>query len=213
MHIQIILGGMKDIIDNFDIGIILVPFISEAKMITDYRKVLESVENKFEGEDKIKNPEIGYTFEIGDANCVVKYIDNNEPSKVNNSSVVIEMTLGEQGYLFMGDIEKEVENLGKRSDDKKIEWREIDVLKVGHHGSSSSSTEYFINVISPEIAIISVGENNKYNHPVQAVLDRLIKICNKNGVYRTDRDGTIFLVNENGENKITLLTTNVNSHK
>jgi len=70
---------------------------------------------------------------FGDAECIIKFVNNNEPSNANNSSIIIEITLEEQDYLFMGDAEKEVENLWKKKDEKKIEWREIEVLKVGHH--------------------------------------------------------------------------------
>ena len=63
----------------------------------------------------------------------------------------------------------------------------IDVLKVGHHGSKTSSSEYFINGINPKYSIISVGKNNRYGHPNREVLNNL----NNSKIYRTDRDGII----------------------
>lgn len=79
-------------------------------------------------------PEIGTKFDNGLANCEVMSIDNNAED-LNNSSIVIQMNYLEQIYLFMGDSEKEVEN--------SREWNKVNVLKVGHHGSNSSSTENF----------------------------------------------------------------------
>jgi competence protein ComEC len=71
-------------------------------------------------------------------------------------------------------------------------------------------TQDFINKTSPEIAIISVGVNNSYKHPSEAVIKRLLEVCRPNGLYRTDKDGTIFIVNVEGENVVSKLKTKVN---
>jgi len=103
----------------------------------------------------------------------------------NNTSIVAKLVFGNTSFLFTGDIgksqEKEIISRGEDIDS--------DVLKVPHHGSKTSSSEEFIRGVSPEIAIISVGKDNKYGHPHQEVLD----ILNKYGinVLRTDRDGDI----------------------
>lgn len=195
------IGGMDDIINNFDIGTFFMPFVEKSKTQT-YKDLENAANNK---NISIVNPNVGELFSIGDANCIVKYINNAEPSNVNNSSLVLEMTLGEEDCLFMGDAEKQLEN------NKDTEWKEIEVLKVGHHGSDTSSSETFIDIISPEIAIISVGPNNDYGHPSDSVLSFLAKICNE--IYRTDKDGSLFLVNENGINTITRLQTKVDGNR
>ena len=98
----------------------------------------------------------------------------------------------------MGDSEKEVED--------SRDWNKINVLKVGHHGSSSSSTEKFLNQTRPDIAIISVGLNNQYNHPSVDVLNRL-KNLNAT-IYRTDEDGSLLLESDGKQNVIKKIKTN-----
>lgn len=109
-------------------------------------------------------------------------------------------------YLFMGDAEDDVET------NSKIIWEDIDVLKVGHHASDTSSTEQFINKVLPEVAVISVNSNtNSYGHPSEKIIKRLQdKECE---IYRTDMNGTILLINENGTNKVQMLDTKVNAGK
>ena len=117
---------------------------------------------------------------------------------INGSSVVLLMTYKEVNFLFMGDAEKnEEEELLN-----KYPLLKADVIKVGHHGSSTSSTEAFIKQINPTIAVITVGENNRYNHPHQSVVDRLIRHGAE--VYRTDKHGTV-IVQTDGY-KITIQT-------
>ena len=76
---------------------------------------------------------------------------------------------------------------------KKYNIKNIDVLKVGHHGSRTSSSKLFIDAINPKYSIISVGKNNRYGHPNKEVLDTL----DESQIYRTDRDGSImFKINK-----------------
>ncbi len=93
--------------------------------------------------------------------------------------------------MFMGDagIEKEKDILDKYNLD------DIDFIKVGHHGSDTSSSEYFIDIVNPKYAIISVGAHNRYGHPKDEVLETL----SNSKIYRTDMDGSIEIkVNKNG---------------
>ena len=93
--------------------------------------------------------------------------------------------------MFMGDagVEKEKDILDKYN------ISDIDVLKVGHHGSKTSSSEKFINSINPKYSLISVGKNNRYGHPKESVLDTL----SNSKIYRTDIDGSIEIkLNKNG---------------
>lgn len=70
---------------------------------------------------------------------------------------------------------------------EKYNLKDVDFLKVGHHGSNTSSSEEFINSINPKYSLISVGKNNRYGHPNKEVLDTL----NDSKIYRTDQDGSI----------------------
>ena len=104
---------------------------------------------------------------------------NNE----NDNSIVLYTKINNTKFLLMGDAGTSVEeNLLKN-----IKFQNIDFLKVGHHGSDSSTSAFFVNTIKPINSIISVGKNNRYGHPTSKVLDNL----KKTNIYRTDRDGTI----------------------
>ena len=96
--------------------------------------------------------------------------------------------------MFMGDagIDKEKDILNKYN------VSNIDVLKVGHHGSKTSSNEYFINEINPKYSIISVGKNNRYGHPNKEVLN----VLEYSKIYRTDQDGSIMFKIKNNKLKI-----------
>ena len=111
--------------------------------------------------------------------------EGNSQGDSNNGSIVLYTKLGGLKWLFTGDLEAE----GEEKLMKKNPTLNVDVLKVGHHGSKSSTTEDFLEKISPQWAIISVGENNRYQHPHQEVLDRLQK--NEINIYRTDQLGAI----------------------
>ena len=141
-------------------------------------------------------PEVGEKFKNGLADCEVMAIDN-KAKDLNNSSIVIQMNYLEQRYLFMGDSEKEVEN--------SRDWNKVNVLKVGHHGSNTSSTERFLNQIRPEFAIISVGLNNKYHHPSTEILNRFKSL--NTSIYRTDEDGSLLLESDGKENIIRKIKT------
>lgn len=200
------IGGMDNIIKEFEIGEIYIPYTTNKSKRKFYEDVINEVKQK---ELSINYKKVGDKFELGEAKCEIKSIDNSDPtssSKINSTSIVIQMEANNNKYLFMGDAEDDVET------NSKITWEDIDVLKVGHHGSDTSSTEQFINKVLPEMAVISVNSNtNSYGHPSETVIKRLQdKKCE---IYRTDMNGTILLINENGTNKVQMLDTKVNAGK
>ena len=118
------------------------------------------------------------------------FLKTKEYDNENDNSNVIYTELNGYKFIFMGDAsittEKEILN--------KYNLPNIDVLKVGHHGSKTSSSIEFINEINPKYSIISVCKNNRYGHPNKEVLDNL----KKSKIYRTDQDGSIlFKINKN----------------
>ena len=186
------IGGLDDVIDSFDIGTVYMPdTVNTDKQVEEFLDAMERKKLEYEV------PEIGTKFDVGLANCEVMAVNNNEKD-LNNSSIVIQLNYLKQNYLFMGDSEKEVED--------SRNWNKVNVLKVGHHGSSSSSTEKFLNQTRPDIAIISVGLNNQYNHPSVDVLNRL-KNLNAT-IYRTDEDGSLLLESDGKQNVIKKIKTN-----
>jgi len=117
--------------------------------------------------------------------------------QLNNGSIVALLTAGQVSILLTGDMEQEAEQDLSRA--KKIAAQ---VLKVGHHGSNTSSTRSFLQKVRPQVAIISVGRENTYGHPEKEVLTRLSDIGAD--VYRTDLHGTVVLRTDG--NKFSIIT-------
>ena len=118
---------------------------------------------------------------------------------VNNESVVGRLTFGNFAMLFTGDAEGLVEKDMVASYGKKLKCQ---VLKAGHHGSKTSSTAEFLKLVQPESVVMSLGVNNQYGHPHEALLNRLQKQGIKN-IYRTDANGTITIVSDGSSYSIT----------
>lgn len=133
-------------------------------------------------------PKAGDTYSLGSSD--VKIIGVNEADGTNNSSIVLKITYGKTEYLFTGDAEREAEQAILNRD----EDISANVLKVGHHGSDTSTSYVWLREIMPEYAIISVGKGNSYNHPTDEVLSRLRDADVQ--TYRTDLNGDIFLTSD-----------------
>jgi competence protein ComEC len=142
-------------------------------------------------------------FQFGGAEIEVlapltDYVPHDIPT--NDDSLVMRIRYGARSFLLCGDVEKPIER--RMVADSEIE--RTDVLKVGHHGSRTSSTEGFLEAVAPVFAVISVGPDNSYGHPNRDVLDRLAE--HHAAVYRTDQDG---LVTVRTDGKRLWLETNI----
>lgn len=134
----------------------------------------------------LKSKKINHTKEnksVLFGNTRLLFLHHNLYEDENNNSIINYLNIYNNQFLFMGDasLDREQELI------KKYNLTNIDFLKVGHHGSKTSSSDYFINIIKPKYSIISVGLNNKYNHPSKETLNNLKNTI----IYRTDYDGTI----------------------
>ena len=122
------------------------------------------------------------------------FLGTKEYDNENDNSNVIITELNGYKFMFMGDAstttEKEILS--------KYNLSDVDVLKIGHHGSKTSSSKDFIDEINPKYSIISVGKNNRYGHPNKEVLNNL----KKSKIYRTDQDGSIMFKIKNNKLKI-----------
>lgn len=176
------IGGMDDIINNFEIENYYMP----DKLSTT--KTFEDVLDALDAKGLSYNvPKIDDEFKLGDATFKVIY-SGDDTNDINDSSIVLKMTYGDNSFLFTGDATSNVEEIILNKDIKS------DVLKVAHHGSSYSSTTEFLDKVDPKYAIISVGTNNSYNHPASITLQ---KLSNRDiTVYRTDLDGTIIFTSD-----------------
>jgi len=119
-----------------------------------------------------------------------KSLEGQEFNDSNNTSIIAKLICGKNSFLFTGDAYKSVE---RELIDKKV-GIDSNVLKVGHHGSKTSSAEEFIKEVSPEIAVIQVGKDNPYGHPHPETLETLAKYGIK--VLRTDKDGDIKVLSD-----------------
>lgn len=190
------IGGMDDIINNFKIDNYYMPDkITTTKTFEDVLDALINNNLQYTILEK------GDEFNLSSANFKVIYA-GDETNDINDSSIVLKLTYGNNSFLLTGDATSNVEKTLLNDDIKS------DVLKVAHHGSNYSSTDEFLDVVSPKYAVISVGKNNSYNHPYNSTLkklnDRNIKL------YRTDLDGTIKFISDGENITITTISTDVN---
>jgi len=175
------IGGLDAVINSFDIGRIIMPAITHTTQT--FRDVLEAIKNKGLKAVKVESGKVM----LDENGLTVKLLAPVRDSydDLNNYSAVVMVTFGETSFLFMGDAEdrSEADILQNEADVK------ANVLKVGHHGSSSSTTEALLKAVSPEYAVISVGKDNDYGHPSPYTLAKLNDAGVK--VFRTDLQGTI----------------------
>jgi beta-lactamase superfamily II metal-dependent hydrolase len=195
------IGGMAYIIENMEIGQVFAPKIypSDVPTTKTYENFLLSVKEKGL---KITAAKGGNTLFEGEgykAECLAPNKEKND--EINDYSIVFKLTYGKDVFLFTGDatteIEKEILNMGYNIDS--------DVLKIGHHGSHSSSSRKFLNEVSPEYAIISCGRDNSYGHPHGETLSALDNLEGLISLYRTDVHKTITAVSK-GDGKIKFTT-------
>ena len=184
------IGGLDDVINNFDIEQIYMPKIETTTKT--FEDVLEAIENK---NLTVIAPNKGDKIELGQA--VGKFMTEPilDKDNLNLSSLVLRLEFGNTSYLFMGDAEEENE--------KTINWPKTDVLKVGHHGSSTSSSENFLNQVQPQYAVIMAGKDNSYGLPKQEIIDKLNNIGSE--IYRTDEDGTIQIISDGNNIEIKII--------
>lgn len=178
------IGGLPGALNYAKVGTAYCPVTSgTTKTFQSFVKYL-----KKQGKS-ITVPKAGDEFSLGGAQ--VRILGPTDPqAEGNNSSIVLKVTFGDTSFLFTGDAEREEEQELLESGYDL----ESTVLKVGHHGSDTSTSYLFLRTVNPQYAVISVGADNTYGHPTEAVLSRLrdadVKTC------RTDLQGTITAVSD-----------------
>ena len=178
------IGGLDVIITKFECKTILMPDCE--KDTATYRDVIDAITYK---NYSITYPEVGEVYSLGEA-IITVLAPSYYYEDTNNNSIVLKVSYGESDFLFMGDAEIESEQAILNSDFNL----DCEVIKMGHHGSSTSNSEELIRAVSPDYSIISCGENNSYGHPHYETLE-LIDTYNITN-YRTDKDGTIIAISD-----------------
>lgn len=173
------IGNLDDIIRQYDIGNVYMPKVTANTAA--FQNLMDAV--KIKG-IKIKKASSGVSFTIDNVDFKFVAPNGSKYDDLNNYSAVLKVKYGNKSFLLMGDAEKLSENeiLASGQDIK------ADVIKIGHHGSSSSSSKTFIEAVDPQYAVISCGKQNDYGHPHRETLMLLNDMNIK--IYRTDNDGT-----------------------
>lgn len=186
------IGGMDNVIEDFNVGKIYMPKVTTTTK--SFKDVLNAIKKKGL---KITIPAAGSSISFDNSvKTQVLAPNSSKYENLNNYSIVIKMTYGEKSFLFEGDAqaESEAEMI------KKGYNLRSDVLKVGHHGSESSTSPNFLKKVSPKYAVISCGKNNDYGHPHKITLQKLTAA--KVQIFRTDLQGTIVITSDGNTIKV-----------
>ncbi len=177
------LGGLVKIVKTFSVGQVVMPRVTEVTTVT-YQQILDTVQSKGM---RITEGKAGISLDLGPSVLVECLAPNsNEYKDVNDFSVVLKITYGSISFLLAGDATSvsEQEMLQRFPDKLKST-----VLKVGHHGSTTSSSVGFVNTVGAQVAVFSAGKGNDHGHPTKTVWDRL----SRSYLFRTDEQGTVIL--------------------
>lgn len=179
------IGGMDAVIKSFDIGIVYMPKVTSTTQT--FKDVVTAMNAKGL---KATIPVPGNTFKLGGSACTILAPNGSGYGDLNNYSIVLKLVYGSNKFIFEGDAEGISENqiLNKGFDIS------ADVIKIGHHGSNSSSTQTYINHVKPKYAVISAGKGNSYGHPHQKTMTLLKDMGIP--IYRTDEAGTIICTSD-----------------
>ncbi len=197
------IGGMSDVVNSFEIGQIFAPKVASDDVPTSktYEEFIASVKNKGM---KLSRAKPGTTlFEGQDYKAECFAPNSDDYDELNDYSVAVKLSYGIHSFLLTGDAEalseREMINAGFNLDS--------DVLKVGHHGSDSSSSDAFLRAVTPKYAVISCGEDNDYGHPHTETVNAFKRLHGLEKTLRTDIDKTvIFTADGKTENGIKFTT-------
>lgn len=185
------IGALPKVIEQVKVGTVYMQQLPKTLVPTSktFERFLDAAETSGAKLSFLKSQE---NFSIGKTTveCLGPV---NTPPDLNNASLVLRVTYGKTSFLFTGDAEALSENAILESG----QTIHANVLKVGHHGSKTSSSQRFLNAVNPKVAVISLARDNSYGHPHKVVLDRL----NEKDIttFRTDKNGTV-IIGSDGNN-------------
>lgn len=191
------IGGLDTVLNSFPVKKLIMPEISHTT--ETFEDVLDAAAKN---ELTITKPVVGTIYHLGPATFTILAPNSSSYEELNDYSIVLKLTYGDTSFLFTGDagVASEEEMLANGID------LSADVIKIGHHGSVTSSSKEFLDAVNPAYAMICVGKENEYGHPqsetLKALMDRGIKI------YRTDAQGTVVFTSD-GKN----ISVNTDNYK
>ena len=160
------IGGMDEVLSGIEVKNVMMTRLPSSLVPTtkSYKDLLNAV---IASKAKVVTAEAGSKFSVGDMNFTV-LAPIGDSDSLNNSSIVLKLNYGSTSFLFEGDAEQESEQkILKSGADVKA-----DVLKVGHHGSRTATSDEYLKAVSPKYAVISCGKNNDYGHPHKETLEK-----------------------------------------
>lgn len=179
------IGGMSKVINNFKIDSVYMP-----KKVANTKTFKNMVTAMKKNNLKAKTPNIGDIINLGNAKFTILWPDSKEQNNTNNYSIILKGQYGKNTFLFTGDAEQLVEkDILKNNMDISA-----DVFKLGHHGSSTSTSDEFLDKVNPKYAVANCEKGNSYGHPHREIVN---KLKDKNiKLYRTDENGNIVLISD-----------------
>ena len=176
------MGATSAVLEKFRVNsILMTSYASDASF---FSRALDLMEEK---QIAVTEAAVGETYVVGDVALRV-LSPERDFGDMNNNSIILRADVNGAAALYTGDAEAEAENAVINN---HSEWLNCDILKIGHHGSSSSSSDNFIKAVSPSLAVISCGNGNSYGHPHLEVL----QLLDREGIeyHRTDLEGSIII--------------------
>lgn len=179
------IGGLDTVLKQFPVNMIIMPYVNHTTQT--YEEVLNVIEDK---NLSLIKPTVGTEYQLGPATFTILAPVSASYEDLNNYSIVIKLCYGDNSFLLTGDAGSlsEEEMLADGND------LHADVLKLGHHGSSYSTTDDFLDAVDPIYTVVSVGADNNYGHPhpetLKKIKDRNIKL------YCTDKQGTVVFTSD-----------------
>ena len=174
------IGGLITVLNEFYVGTVIMP--DRVHTTRTFERFLDAVESNGA---RVQKPVLGNTFYAGDAVFTILIPTSYRARSLNDDSVGVRLVFGGHSFIFTGDAEAAWENELVQSGHTLYS----NVLHVGHHGSTTSTTQSFLESVAPQFAVISVGAGNGFGHPHGAVVNRLQDFGAR--IYRTDLHGNI----------------------
>ncbi len=183
------IGGLPEVLEEYECDNIIMPRLTKEQTPTNstYKAFLKAVQSS---EAKVISAKPGLSYALGGATFEILGPVTDDAEDINSMSAVTKITYGESSFLITGDAEteEELEIIENGAD------LDCDVLRAGHHGSSTSSCKDFLNAVTPEICVISCGADNDYGHPHDKAMNRIKKHTEE--IYRTDICGSIVMTSD-----------------
>jgi len=182
------IAGLIEVLNRYKVKQVLYPALDDdSPLVNEWLSLIQQKNIKY------TIARAGQRIDLGSEEVVIAVLNPQSPllsdtqSDTDNNGVVLHITAGEVSFLLAADImyEAELDLITRRADLTST------VLKVGHHGSDTSTSPQFLAVVDPQLAVISVGADNQFGHPSDEVIERLVQNLGLENIYRTDEHGTL----------------------